>query len=596
MIDNENDNDKQDNPQQATESESEQSISDLWDIDNSSNTQSENQTGQPMGFDNDRHKASLYDEEKIVPTSIIRESYTINNTEDEKNIDKFKKKFQINPEQIKNIFKKIKLKGISLSKFKKIKSESAIFNMQMATEKSHNIESNKFKKFINKWIYTYVKRWSYQYVNAPQPESRFFATALLFSGLVILGTLHYSKKIPDWMLPLTSIGMEDSGNISSSIIPITSDSSFENSGLNQNYEIITTVQKGDSFGKILTRYNINKDNRHNRLIKDVRKKFNVRKIFVGQQITFYLSGGYFKGNETKIEKIKFKINEESSVIAKWNGETLKYDVTEFKEKLTETQKQATGNITTSLYKAMEQQGVKVGAINSFINLFSFDVDFQRDIRKGDKFDIGFSEYKNKDGKYVRSGNIRYAELSVQGISKRYYKYKTASGREDYFDADGKSGRKALMKTPIEGARLSSSFGKRRHPVLGYTKLHKGTDFAAPKGTPIFAAGDGNIEYAGRNGSFGIYIRIRHNGSYKTAYAHMSGIARGIRNGKRVRQGQVIGYVGSTGRSTGNHLHYEVHKNGVAIDSRRMKLPSGKKLKGKELAKFKQFIKPMLPKN
>ncbi|MGB1361276.1 MAG: peptidoglycan DD-metalloendopeptidase family protein, partial [Alphaproteobacteria bacterium] len=287
------------------------------------------------------------------------------------------------------------------------------------------------------------------------------------------------------------------------------------------------------------------------------------------------------------------LDEETSIIATWNKEEKKYKVQNYKQPLVESQNSANGEITSSLYKAMEQNGVKRGAINDFINLFSFDVDFQRDIRKGDSFDVGFSEYTNQEGNFVRSGNIRYAELSVQGIRKRYYKYKASSGRVDYYDSNGKSGRKALMKTPIEGARLSSSFGRRKHPVLGYTKIHKGTDFAAPRGTPIFAAGDGRIEYAGRNGSFGIYIRIRHNGSYKTAYAHMSGIAKGVRRGRSVRQGQVIGYVGTTGRSTGNHLHYEVYKNGRAINSRTMKLPSGKQLKGKELKEFKVFIKPMM---
>ena len=184
-----------------------------------------------------------------------------------------------------------------------------------------------------------------------------------------------------------------------------------------------------------------------------------------------------------------------------------------------------------------------------IQIFSFDVDFQRDIRRGDTFGLLFDEYSDDSGRVVKSGDILLAEMVLSGKPMRLYRYKTHDGRVDYYDAKGKSVRKALLRTPIDGARISSGFGKRRHPILGYTRMHKGLDFAARRGTPIYAAGDGVIEYAGRNGGYGKYVRIRHNGTYKTAYAHMHRYGRGIRKGHRVRQGQVIGYVGSTGRST-----------------------------------------------
>jgi len=161
----------------------------------------------------------------------------------------------------------------------------------------------------------------------------------------------------------------------------------------------------------------------------------------------------------------------------------------------------------------------------------------------------------------------------------------SEGEADYFDPKGQSVRKALLRTPIDGARISSGYGKRRHPILGYNKMHRGVDFSAPRGTPVYAAGKGVVEYASRNGAYGKYIRIRHGGEFKTAYAHLKGYAKGIARGKRVKQGQVIGYVGSTGRSTGPHLHYEVLRNGKQTNPRNMKLPAGPKLAGQSLESF-----------
>jgi murein DD-endopeptidase MepM/ murein hydrolase activator NlpD len=176
-------------------------------------------------------------------------------------------------------------------------------------------------------------------------------------------------------------------------------------------------------------------------------------------------------------------------------------------------------------------------------------------------------------------------MVLSGKRMRLYRHRSTDGETDYFDAKGHSVRKALVVSPVDGARISSGFGRRRHPILGYTKMHRGTDFAAARGTPVYAAGRGVIETAGRNGAYGRYIRIRHNGTYKTAYAHLQGYVRGIKRGKRVRQGQVIGYVGSSGRSTGPHLHYEILRNGKQINPKRLNLPSGRILKGAELARF-----------
>jgi murein DD-endopeptidase MepM/ murein hydrolase activator NlpD len=200
----------------------------------------------------------------------------------------------------------------------------------------------------------------------------------------------------------------------------------------------------------------------------------------------------------------------------------------------------------------------------------------------------FDEYRDEDGQMAKTGNISVAEMVLSGQKIRLYRYKAKDGFVDYYSATGQSVRKALLRTPIDGARISSGFGRRRHPILGYTRMHKGLDFAARRGTPIYAAGDGVVDFAGRNGGYGKYVRIRHTGIYKTAYAHMHRYGKGVRTGRRVRQGQIIGYVGSTGRSTGPHLHYEVHKNGRQVNPRSIKLPSGRTLKGRELTAFKMY--------
>lgn len=246
---------------------------------------------------------------------------------------------------------------------------------------------------------------------------------------------------------------------------------------------------------------------------------------------------------------------------------------------------AEGEITSSLYVAGKKAGLTNSALAELIRAYSWDVDFQRDIRKGDRFKVMYDQVIDDEGKIIKSNTIHYATLTLSGKASRIYRFKSKEGHTNYYNEKGHSAQKALMRTPIDGARLSSGFGRRKHPVLGYTKMHKGVDFAAPSGTPIYAAGNGTITYAGRKGGYGNYIRIRHNGTYSTAYAHMKGFRRGMRKGVRVNQGQVIGYVGTTGRSTGPHLHYEILKNNRQANPLRIKMPSGNKLKGDQLAKF-----------
>ncbi len=247
--------------------------------------------------------------------------------------------------------------------------------------------------------------------------------------------------------------------------------------------------------------------------------------------------------------------------------------------------QAPGTIDSSLFVAASEAGIPPRVLAELIRIYSFDVDFQRDIWQGDKFELMYEQFRGENGDIVHEGDIHYAKLTLRDSEIPLYRYTTTASNLDYFNAKGNSVRKTLMRTPIDGARLSSRFGKRKHPILGYTRLHAGVDFAAPRGTPIYAAGNGTILIAGRNGGYGKYIRVRHNGTYQTAYGHLSKFARSTRKGARVKQGQVIGYVGSTGSSTGPHLHYEVLRNGRQINPRSVRIPSGEKLKGAELEKF-----------
>lgn len=247
------------------------------------------------------------------------------------------------------------------------------------------------------------------------------------------------------------------------------------------------------------------------------------------------------------------------------------------------------SIETSLYGSALRAGLPVSVIAEAIRIYSWDVDFQRDIRRDDTLKVMYEQLETPEGTKIKTGNILYAHLNVNGQDIPVYRFETKNGDVDYFTKEGQSIRKALMKTPVDGARISSGFGYRKHPVLGYNKLHKGVDFAAPTGTPIYAAGDGTIERANRFGAYGNYIRIRHNSQLKTAYAHLNGFAKGVTTGKRVKQGEIIGYIGTTGRSTGPHLHYEVLLNNEQANPNKIDLPQGEILKGAELVAFKAHI-------
>jgi murein DD-endopeptidase MepM/ murein hydrolase activator NlpD len=247
---------------------------------------------------------------------------------------------------------------------------------------------------------------------------------------------------------------------------------------------------------------------------------------------------------------------------------------------------ASGVIHTSLAQATSTQGVPNSVLAEIVSAFSYDVDFQRDIQNNDFFEIMFEGLYDDKGWFVRNGKVMFASLTLSGVRMPIYRYKHSNGTTGFYNEKGESAQKALLRTPVDAARLSSRYGKRRHPILGYTKMHRGVDFSAEKGAPIKAAGNGVVVKAGRNGAYGRYMKIRHNSEYSTAYGHLSRYKKGIHSGKRVKQGEIIGYVGSTGRSTGSHLHFEIIRHGKMINPLSVKLPPETKLTSKE---FKRFL-------
>ena len=333
------------------------------------------------------------------------------------------------------------------------------------------------------------------------------------------------------------------------------------------------ISKGETFDTILDSYSIS-DNEKVRIKKKLTKIVNLNKLSTNQIIKLKLD----QSENKKVVYLLFPINRTKKIQL---TRDLKTDIFLRKDLVTNLNKKIIfkeGKILQSLYKTATDLNIQANVIIDFARIYGFQVDFQRDIRKNDTFQIMYEIFEDDNGKIFETGNIVFADLKLSGINNSLYFFDKKNS-EGHYDKNGKSIKKALMKTPINGARLSSSFGMRKHPIDGYNKMHRGTDFAAPMGTPIMASGDGVVTRAKWCGGGGNCIKIKHNSTYETVYAHMSKFASGIRPGLRVKQGQIIGYVGSTGKSTGPHLHYEVIVNGKKINSQTLKLPSGKILKG-----------------
>ena len=348
---------------------------------------------------------------------------------------------------------------------------------------------------------------------------------------------------------------------------------FDN--LTPRYENIDhKISNGETFNQILNKYSISNDK-----ILEVKKNlstdYNLNNLKTNLDIKFTID----RSNNREIVSFKFPVSRTKKIQLTRNLDTFLFEkkviITNLNKKIIFKE----GKILQSLYKTASVLNVQPNIIIEFARVYGFQVDFQRDIRKNDNFQIMYEVYEDDNGKIFETGNIVFADLKLSGINNSLY-YFNKKGSEGHYDESGKSVKKALMKTPINGARLSSKFGMRKHPIDGYNKMHRGTDFAAPMGTPIMASGNGIITKARWCGGGGNCVKIRHNSTYSTIYAHMKNFSRGIKEGLRVKQGQIIGYVGSTGNSTGPHLHYEVVKNGKKINSQKLKLPSGKILKNK----------------
>mgnify|MGYP001395801100 CR=1 FL=1 len=353
-------------------------------------------------------------------------------------------------------------------------------------------------------------------------------------------------------------------------------SEFENRYTEFNY----IVKEGDNYESIINGIEIAK-NEKKLFLETVEKNKKIKILKPYQKIFFKID----KKNNPKIEKFIIEISKKKEVYYVRDFEKNIFNSKILEKELTKFIAYKESIITNSLYQSALSQKIKPNIIIEFARLYGFQVDFQRDVWKNDSFQIIYEEFLNKDGNVIETGDILFANLNLQNQDIKLYRHEYEKNKIDYFDENGKSMRKTLMKTPINGARLSSSFGKRKHPILGFTKMHTGTDFAAPTGTPILASGDGLVVRAQWCGGGGNCVKIKHNRVYQTIYAHMSKFGRGIKKGARVKQGQIIGYVGSTGLSTGPHLHYEVIENGRKINSQKLKLPSGKILKGNQRKVF-----------
>lgn len=348
-----------------------------------------------------------------------------------------------------------------------------------------------------------------------------------------------------------------------------------------------SVGRGDTLMDLLVRNDVPRSAAYN-AIQALSKVYNPRDLNPGHEITVFfhkdpaIADPQFSGlqiQKDKINTVMVNLSEDGN-----------YTVDAHEKSIYRSLKGAEGTIDNSLYVSAKQSGVPDAIILDLIKMYSWNVDFQRDIQPGDKFEVMYEEYATDSGDVVSGrNNIVYAKLTLGDRQMPFYLYASPSGDTDYFDGKGQSAKKSLMKTPIDGARLSSGFGMRKHPILGYGKMHKGIDFAAPRGTPIYAAGDGTIDRIGVVNGYGNYIRIRHRKDLQTAYAHMNGFRAGLRNGARVKQGQIIGYVGTTGRSTGPHLHYEILVGGTQVNPTSIKVPTGKMLDGKDKQKFDALV-------
>jgi len=457
---------------------------------------------------------------------------------------------------------------------------------------SNILKNNKFLPAVKKaasflsWKCRFKNRYFFTKQNSLR--LRYIAVFAFFisTGFATSAFVSFNKdNIANYTAQLASIetfaGLQTEDLVSGDLVKtinknfdLASVAQFKLPKLNREIEI----KSGDALGVVLQNEGISGEETTN-LIKAMKEHYDPRKLKAGQvfKIKFKENGteqGAFKQLTMKLDPIK------TLVLAK-SGDGIKSELIE--KEVTKVVRARKAEVENSLYGSAAKADIPDNIVANAIKIYSWNTDFQRDIRTKDKLEVMYESYETEDGHVVKNGDILYANLEVGGRETKLYRYEMKDGRVDYFMPDGISVKRTLMKTPVDGARMSSGFGMRRHPVLGYNKMHKGVDFAARTGTPIYAAGDGVIEKAGWHGGYGKYVRIRHNSSLKTAYAHMSKLK--VKSGTRVKQGDVIGTVGTTGRSTGPHLHYEVLKNGKQVNPRSVNLPTGEELTGKQKQEF-----------
>ena len=408
----------------------------------------------------------------------------------------------------------------------------------------------------------------------------FFSIIIFFTIFVIISNLiNHKNKLESQNLN-SVVASKEFSNLSHYFL----------SKINSPYkEIEYLIQNNDSIEKILKKLDINSNDI--KIISNNLKQKKLTNIYAGRTLSIVLKK--LNNGSNTVVNLVYPINNTLSIEIRKNKDN--FIVKENILKLYKKEVVIKNEIKSSLYSAAIKSKIEPNIIVEFARIFGFEVDFQRDIRKGDWFEILYERFEDDNNIVQDTGKIIYASMFVNGAEINLYNFKDGSGDIGFYDLKGKSIVKSLMKTPINGARLSSSYGMRKHPILGYNKMHRGTDFAAPSGTPIMASGAGKIIRARWCGGGGNCVKIKHNSTYQTVYAHMKSFARGIKEGRRVKQGQIIGYVGSTGMSTGPHLHYEVIVNGKKVNSQKLKLPSGKILKGKtreefELARIKIDLK------
>ncbi len=357
--------------------------------------------------------------------------------------------------------------------------------------------------------------------------------------------------------------------------------------IEQVYEKFVSTSRGDTLIKMLQDKQVDRIEAHLALVA-LSKVWNPRELQLGQTISVIFQHGD-KPENRRFLGFYTRPDVEQEVVLYRDAEDGSFKVEKIVREMEKREVLAENVIQSSLFEAGNAANVPVGTLVEMIRVFSYDVDFQRDIREGDSFTLFYEAYYDPEGHFARAGRIQFAEMNLSGKERGIYYFKPATEPADFFDKSGQSVRRELLRTPVDGARLSSGFGMRRHPILGYSRMHRGVDFAAPTGTPIRAAGNGVVEVRKYWGAFGNYIRIKHNNTYSTAYAHLHRFATGLKVGNRVRQGEIIGYVGTTGRSTGPHLHYEVHRNGQQVNPLSVNLPTGTTLRGKDLENFKKHI-------